>query len=400
MRNPRSIGMSTGGTNAMITSIVQYAITTPAMPATIASRNDSVSSWRISRVRLAPSDRRTATSRRRDTAFDNSRFATFAHAITSTSATSIDSTPSIGASTVPAPNGASHVCTMRRRRPSLKSRYSCSSCAMIDDASACACSCETPGFKPDDRLEPAVAALVHAIAAHHFLLHRHRHPRRRRHAEERADESLRRDADDRDRRVVDRDLLADHRGIAGEAALPVGVAEHRDRMAARRDVVLGGEEAARGRTNAHHLEVVAADERAPRALGGVVDGDAEGLIVLRDDVQHRRAIAEVDEVGIGPRAALPFAVLHRGDANRRGIRRQRDGPEQHRLDPREDRRVGADAETERQDRGQRQARDSSAATGRNSECRRSVWTRVPLTAVRRASAQLNSSSTNAPALSQ
>jgi hypothetical protein len=126
-------------------------------------------------------------------------------------------------------------------------------------------------------------------------------------------------------------------------------------MAARRDVILGGEEAARGRTDAHYLEVVAADERAPRALGGVVDGDAERLIVLGDDVEHLRAIAEVDEVGIGPRAALPFAVLHREDANRRGIRRQRDGPEQDGLDPREDRRVGADAEPERENRGKRKA---------------------------------------------
>ena len=84
IRKPRSIGMSTGGTNAMITSIVQYAITTPAVPATKASSNDSVSNWRTRRMRLAPSDRRTATSRRRLTAFDNNRFATFAQAITST----------------------------------------------------------------------------------------------------------------------------------------------------------------------------------------------------------------------------------------------------------------------------------------------------------------------------
>jgi hypothetical protein len=45
---------------------------------------------------------------------------------------------------------------------------------------------------------------------------------------------------------------------------------------------------------------------APQARSAVsIDGDAEGLIVLRDDVHHRRAIAEVDEVGIRPRAALP-----------------------------------------------------------------------------------------------
>ena len=105
---------------------------------------------------------------------------------------------------------------------------------------------------------------------------------------------------------------------------------------------------------AHHVEIVAADQRAPRALGGLIDGDAVGLIVLRDDVHHRRAIAEVLEIGIRPRAALPFAVLHRGNAKRSGIRGDRDRPEQHGLDPREDGGVGADAEAERQDRGERQ----------------------------------------------
>ena len=69
---------------------------TPAIPE---SSSDSVSSCRTSRQRLAPSDNRIATSRRRPTARDSSRLATFAHAISSTSATTIDSTPRIGAST-------------------------------------------------------------------------------------------------------------------------------------------------------------------------------------------------------------------------------------------------------------------------------------------------------------
>ena len=155
IRRPRSIGMSIGGTNAMITSMVQYAMATPSAPATAASAIDSVSSWRTRRPRLAPSDSRTATSRRRPTAFDSSRFATLAHAITSTITTSTDSTASTGASAVAAPNGAAQVSTRRRRRPSLLLRYSLSSCAMIDVASAWACARETPGLRrPIDCIQP------------------------------------------------------------------------------------------------------------------------------------------------------------------------------------------------------------------------------------------------------
>ena len=236
---------------------------------------------------------------------------------------------------------------MRSRRPSLTSRYSCSSCAL-------GLLLRHAGLQADNRLEPAVAALVHGVAAHHLLLHRHRYPRSRGHAEERSDKPFGCDADDRDRGVVDGDLLADDRQVAGEAPLPVGIAQHRDRMAARRDVVLRGEEAARRRPDAHDVEVIAADHAAPGSLGGVVHRNVEGAIILRDDVHHPGAIAEVDEVRVGPRSALPFAVLHRGDADRRRIGGERNRPEQDRLHPGEDRRVGADAEAERQDRRQRQ----------------------------------------------
>ena len=54
----------------------------------------SVSSWRMSRHRLAPSDSRTAISRRRAPARASSRFATFTVAMTSNSATTVINTQS------------------------------------------------------------------------------------------------------------------------------------------------------------------------------------------------------------------------------------------------------------------------------------------------------------------
>jgi hypothetical protein len=57
---------------------------TPSPPPMDASNRLSVRSWRIRRVRVAPSDKRTASSRCRDAARESSRFATFAHTISST----------------------------------------------------------------------------------------------------------------------------------------------------------------------------------------------------------------------------------------------------------------------------------------------------------------------------
>ena len=76
-----------GGGAAWNAAVTAQAMATPAAPPRSDNSTLSVRSWRTSRVRLAPSARRTATSRRLDEARDSSRFAMLAQAISSTAPT-------------------------------------------------------------------------------------------------------------------------------------------------------------------------------------------------------------------------------------------------------------------------------------------------------------------------
>ncbi len=82
-----------GGRNDQSSDCAQYASRSPAAPPIIASSVPSVRSCRIRRPRLAPSDRRTAISFWRTAARASRRFATLAHAISSTRPTIPISTP-------------------------------------------------------------------------------------------------------------------------------------------------------------------------------------------------------------------------------------------------------------------------------------------------------------------
>ena len=102
---PRQMAARNASTTPSIVNFIQYGLPTsavsraskrrtpriesprPRTPLTIASRTLSTSSWRTMRQRLAPSDTRTAISRVRCVERASSRFATFAHAISSTKAT-------------------------------------------------------------------------------------------------------------------------------------------------------------------------------------------------------------------------------------------------------------------------------------------------------------------------
>jgi hypothetical protein len=64
--------------------LARYARMTPRAPPATASSMLSVSNWRISLDRPAPSDSRTAISLRRDVARANNRLATLAQEIKST----------------------------------------------------------------------------------------------------------------------------------------------------------------------------------------------------------------------------------------------------------------------------------------------------------------------------
>ena len=69
-------------------ALAHRASRSPAMPPAVARSSDSASACRTTRIRPAPMARQTAVSRRRASARASIRFATFAHAMISTSPTS------------------------------------------------------------------------------------------------------------------------------------------------------------------------------------------------------------------------------------------------------------------------------------------------------------------------
>ena len=134
-------------------------------------------------------------------------------------------------------------------------------------------------------------------------------------------------------------------------------------MSARRDVVLRTEQPARGGTKAEQREVIAVHELTGERLdviAHVVRGDRKHRD--RDLRERRRGLAlEVDVVGIGERRVreVGLFLVDLGDLLRM---RDRRAPEENRVHQAEDRRVGADAERQRQERDEGEARPLARAS--------------------------------------
>ncbi len=101
---------SSPGLSATTERTPQYASSRPSTPPASASSRLSVSSWRTSRSRLAPSAVRTAISFERAAARASNRLATLAQAMSSTNPTAPSSTSSAGR-TSPTARWASGVVT-------------------------------------------------------------------------------------------------------------------------------------------------------------------------------------------------------------------------------------------------------------------------------------------------
>ena len=187
----------------------------------------------------------------------------------------------------------------------------------------------------------------------------------KRDVERRADlepeESGRRDADDGHPLRADLNALPEHRRIPSEAARPEAVADDGDgavrTAAARLGIVRGREQSSVGRANAEHVEVGAGGVLAAHPLRHAVDRHLEQPLVERRDTREEAVvIAEPLEARIGRAAAaagLPAGVVDE-EQSLRVVDRQR--LDQHGVDQAEDRRVGADPESERQQGHQRERR--------------------------------------------
>ena len=212
-------------------------------------------------------------------------------------------------------------------------------------------------LQPGEDLDPPGAPIVHVhprpVRRHH-VLHQDRDADLRRLRRIDAGESCRGDTDHGHRVVVDPDRLADDRRIACEPADPVVVAQDDDRVAHGDLIVLPGvEHAAERRLHAEQREVVARHHLRLHALGLVVDADRR-----RDQppAQHFRErlrlllVVLVDGVRVHARphvAAVVAPLLVQHDQLLGILDRQL--PEQHLVDQREDRRIRANPERQGQD---------------------------------------------------
>ncbi len=167
-----------------------------------------------------------------------------------------------------------------------------------------------------------------------------------------------RDADDRERMILYDERRADDRCVAAVLFLPGAVAQHRHRGRRRR--VVGGREDATGeRVDAERLEVVARHELGTQGLGRRGRAAAAHAHALAAGLE-RGHLVELGRLGFQPleervgvhapavlRSALDAAVVPVANAvQQRGIG-DRQRPQHHGVDQREDRRRAADAEGQR-----------------------------------------------------
>ncbi len=176
-------------------------------------------------------------------------------------------------------------------------------------------------------------------------------------AEAREAEARGQDADYRATAAARRDRLADDTLVAAVAPLPELVAQQHDAGAARRFVALDeGSPAQRG--HAERVEEVRADRRALHALRAFAAREREeGRREAGDRLELRALAPPVEEVRVGSLAPVELFLrvrLPEVDEPRRVFEGQR--PQERRVHDREDGAVGADAQRQRHDRDQSEAR--------------------------------------------
>ena len=140
-----SSGMESGGTMARMTRKAPKASAAPRTPPNVESSTLSVSNWRMSRPRVAPSEARSAISRCLVAARESKRFETLAQAISR----SMPTAPKRIQSTSRSPLGKVSLNESKPTRHfSGKAAGSrCLRSAMMGRRSVSACASVTPGFK-------------------------------------------------------------------------------------------------------------------------------------------------------------------------------------------------------------------------------------------------------------
>ncbi len=224
-------------------------------------------------------------------------------------------------------------------------------------------------------LNPAGAPVVHVQPVplrRHDGLHQNRHPDLRRLSRIDPGEPGGGHTDDRHRRVVDENLPADDSGVAGEPAHPVVVAENDDGVAlVDLIVLLRVEDAPDGGLDPQHREVVPGYQLGMQPLGAVVDVDRGRDEPAAQDFGQRLGallVVLVDRIGVHPGAhvaAVVRALLIEHDQLIWSCDRQL--AQQHLVNERENGRICANSEGERQDGHNREQRAAAESPERKAK---------------------------------
>ena len=384
-------GVSVVGRKPSRNLVVQEAMTRPSRPPIPASITLSTSSWPTMRPRLAPRARRTAISFCRAVARAISRLATLAQAISSTPATMPSSSHS----------GCDSCCRIGDRPCAAGKQIDLSLQELLARVRSGAAERRLQhllledaveeglqrrlgllegdaGLQSAEDIDPAAAPVVDVVPVRrHLRLHHQRH----------ADASARSRYRRRripacdtpmigQRIVVDRDRLADDLRVGAEPVAPIVVAQHRNRAVASLFVVVRRDDAADRRADAEHLEIGAGHQLAGHALGLPVrrrrssppsgartcpektvgrrraSGDRRLTRAERaPPIRHRRSCRGSPRTSERQHVAARVAavVVPRAVEQHELVRvLHRQPPQQDFVDQREDRRVGADAQRDRQ----------------------------------------------------
>ncbi len=222
-------------------------------------------------------------------------------------------------------------------------------------------------FDRDAGLEPAEQKRGVASAEHVEPVERHWKPKRVATVAERRG-GRRHHADDLVALAVEPCGAAYHAAVGAKALPPQAVAQYDHAVAARRHFI-GGETAPDRGLDAEHPEVVRRDARSGQPLGFVADGEGDVVRLPRRQVaEYGRLPVDVEVVGHGRRFALRAAdaVVLKDDDQASGVG-EGERPQDDGVEDAEDGRIGADAERQDGNGGQREAGSADEFAGGETE---------------------------------
>ena len=221
-----------------------------------------------------------------------------------------------------------------------------------------------PGLHSPEEVDPVGVAALHPARALgtrlHHVPHRQRDVDVRTRAQRGAFESPRRNTNDREGATIDDHRPADCGRIAAEPVRPERVAEDHDVVRAQHAIVGRREQSTERWLDPERGEVRPRDHQSASSGGLVIDRETRPEHpVGREPREHRRRALEVAEHRVAEHdlaAACLRAALHTGlgagcaEVDQLLRFGDRERTEQDLVEEREDRRVGADAESQREDR--------------------------------------------------